>query len=101
MREASGGSGKPVLIIGTGVATTQALHAAEMLAAEDIPCHVLHMHTVKPLDVPALQKFAKGARLVVTVEEHTVIGGLGSAVTDALVAHMDGNVPAHAQARDS
>jgi len=93
LREASGGGGKPVLLVGTGVATTQALHAAEMLAGEDIPCHVLHMHTVKPLDVAALQKLAADARLVVTVEEHTVIGGLGSAVTDALVACMDGNVP--------
>jgi transketolase len=93
LREASGGTGNPVLIVGTGVATTQSLHAAEMLAADGIACHVLHMHTVKPLDVPALQKLAKHARLVVTVEEHTVIGGLGSAVTDALVAHMDGNVP--------
>lgn len=93
LREASGGGGKPVLLVGTGVATTQALHAAKMLAGDDIPCHVLHMPTVKPLDVPALQKLAQDARLVVTVEEHTVIGGLGSAVTDALVAHMDGNLP--------
>jgi transketolase len=93
LREASGGNGKPVLLVGTGVATTQALRAAEMLAGDGIPCHVLHMHTVKPLDVQALQKLAADARLVVTVEEHTVIGGLGSAVTDALVARMDGNVP--------
>jgi transketolase len=93
LREASGGNGGPVLLVGTGVATAQALHAAEALAADDIPCHVLHMPTVKPLDIPALQKLAKDARLVVTVEEHTVIGGLGSAVTDALVAQMDGNVP--------
>lgn len=93
LREASGGMGNPVLLIGTGVATTQALHAAEMLAADGIACHVLHMPTVKPLDVPSLLTFAERARLVVTVEEHTVIGGLGSAITDALVAHMDGNVP--------
>ena len=93
LREASGGNGKPVLLVGTGVATTQALHAAEKLAGDGIACHVLHMPTVKPLDVAALEKHASGARLVVTVEEHTVIGGLGSAVTDALVAHMDGNVP--------
>jgi transketolase len=93
LREASDGKGNPVLLIGTGVATTQALHAAEMLAADGIACHVLHMPTVKPLDVPSLLTFAERARLVVTVEEHTVIGGLGSAITDALVAHMDGNVP--------
>lgn len=93
LREASGGNGGPVLIVGTGVATTQALRAAEMLIADRIACHVLHMPTVKPLDTAALQKLAKDVRLVVTVEEHTVIGGLGSAVTDVLVAHMDGNVP--------
>jgi transketolase len=93
LREASGGNDRPVLLVGTGVATTQVLRAAEMLVGDGIFCHVLHMHTVKPLDVEALQKLAANARLVVTVEEHTVIGGLGSAVTDALVARMDGNVP--------
>ena len=93
LREAAGGHGKPVLLVGTGVATTQALQAADMLQNDGIACHVLHMHTVKPLDVQALEKLAGDARLVVTVEEHTVIGGLGSAVTDALVERMDGNLP--------
>ena len=54
---------------------------------------MLHLPTVKPLDVRRAREFARGARLVVTVEEHTVIGGLGSAVTDALVERMDGHVP--------
>jgi transketolase len=93
LREASGGSANPVLLVGTGVATTQALKAAEILAADKIACHVLHMATVKPLDEAALEHFARTARLVVTVEEHTVIGGLGSAVTDALVKRMDGSLP--------
>jgi transketolase len=93
LREASAGGGKPVLLVGTGVATTQALHAAEMLAGDNISSHVLHMPTVKPLDIAALEQLARGARLVVTVEEHTIIGGLGSAVTDALVERMDGKVP--------
>ncbi|HYD70490.1 transketolase family protein [Azospirillum sp.] len=93
LREAAGGRGAPVLLVGTGVGTTQALGAAERLEADGIPCHVLHMPTVKPLDVAALTGLAKGARLVVTVEEHTVIGGLGSAVTDALVERLDGAVP--------
>jgi transketolase len=93
LREASGGSGKPVLLVGTGVATTQALKAAETLAADNIACHVLHMPTVKPLDETALQALAETAGLVVTIEEHTVIGGLGSAVTDALVKRMDGRLP--------
>ena len=93
LREALGGSGKPVLLIGTGVATTQALKAADMLAADNIACHVLHVATVKPLDEATLEQLAQTARLVVTVEEHTVIGGLGSAVTDALVERMDGRLP--------
>jgi transketolase len=93
LREAAGGKGKPVLLVGTGVGTTQALKAAEQLAADGIAAHVLHMPTVKPLDVDALVKLASNASLVVTVEEHSVIGGLGSAVTDALVDRMDGNVP--------
>jgi transketolase len=93
LREAAGGRHGPVLLIGTGVGTTQALHAAETLASDGIACHVLHLPTVKPLDGAILEKFASNARLVVTVEEHTVIGGLGSAVTDALVERMDGHVP--------
>jgi transketolase len=93
LREASGGRNAPVLLIGTGIGSTQALHAAEMLDSDGIACHVLHMPTVKPLDIPAIEKLARNARLVVTVEEHTVIGGLGSAVTDALVECMDGHVP--------
>jgi transketolase len=93
LREASGGSGKPVLLVGTGVATTQALKAADILAADHIACHVLHMPTLKPLDEATLEQLALTTGLVVTVEEHTVIGGLGSAVTDALVQRMDGKVP--------
>ena len=58
LREASGGRHGPVLLIGTGVGTTQALHAAELLAADGIACHVLHMPTVKPLDVAMLEKLA-------------------------------------------
>lgn len=88
-----GGRDGPVLLVGTGIGTTRALGAAELLAGDGIACHVLHMPTVKPLDVPALERLARDARLVVTVEEHSVIGGLGSAVTDALVERLDGRVP--------
>src|SRR5580704_9157128 len=72
LREAAGGNRNPVLLVGTGVATTQALHAAKLLTDDGIACHVLHMPTVKPLDVAALAKLARCAALVVTVEEHTV-----------------------------
>jgi transketolase len=82
-----------VLLVGTGVSTTRALQAATTLAAEGIECTVMHMHTVKPLDVEALLHHAGDARLVVTVEEHTVVGGLGSAVVDTLVEHLPGAMP--------
>ncbi len=82
-----------VLMIATGVATTRALAAAEMLAEEGIESTVLHMHTVKPLDVEAVRRHADAARLVVTIEEHTVMGGLGSAVVDALIDGEGGRIP--------
>lgn len=78
-------AGGPVLLVTTGIATTQALMAAEHLAAEGIECGVLHMHTIKPLDIDALRQSLAGVRLLVTVEEHTIIGGLGSAVSDAVI----------------
>jgi transketolase len=74
-----------VLMVATGVMTTRALQAAEALASQGIESTLLHMHTVKPLDVEAVRHHAKDARLILTLEEHTVIGGLGSAVIDALV----------------
>ncbi|CUW37997.1 putative transketolase C-terminal section [Magnetospirillum sp. XM-1] len=77
-------SGGEVLLVSTGIATTQALAAAESLAAQGIPCRVLHMHTIKPLDTETLRAQMEGVRLVVTVEEHSVVGGLGSAVLEAL-----------------
>lgn len=77
--------GRDVVFMGTGVATTQALEAAELLAKEDIEAGVLHFHTVKPLDVEAIAAAAKSARLIVSVEEHTRIGGLGSAIAETFV----------------
>lgn len=78
--------GSSVLIVATGVMTTRALAAAERLAARGIDCTVLHMHTIKPLDEAAILRHLPAAGLVVTIEEHSAIGGLGSAVTDLLVA---------------
>lgn len=78
---------KPVLLVATGVCTTRALHAAEMLEAEGIACRLLHMHTVKPLDEKALLHYVQDASLVVTVEEGTLKGGLGSAVVECLLDH--------------
>ncbi len=92
MREAAGGRHR-VLLVATGVATTRALAAAELLAAEGVECSVMHMHTLKPLDTEALLRHARGCELVVTVEEHILAGGLGSAVVDALVDNLPGAMP--------
>jgi transketolase len=82
-----------VLLVATGVATTQALKAASALAADGIRCRLLHIHTVKPLDADTLVDAAARARLVVTVEEHNLVGGLGSAVLEALADGMAGALP--------
>jgi transketolase len=84
MRVATGGANS-VLLVSTGVATTRALAAAELLTAKGVECTVLHVHTVKPLDTAAILHYSHDVRIVVTIEEHTLIGGLGSAVTDAFV----------------
>jgi transketolase len=75
-----------VAMISTGVMTERCLRAADLLATQGIAAGVLHCHTVKPLDVDAVHRVAAGVELLVTVEEHVVTGGLGSAVADALLA---------------
>jgi transketolase len=73
-----------VLVVATGVATTAAIEASKRLAADGVRCRVLHVHTVKPLDTQAIVAAAREVRLVVTAEEHSVVGGLGSAILEAL-----------------
>ena len=92
MRKATSERGH-VLMVSTGVMTTRALEAADLLTRQDVDVTVLHVHTVKPLDTDAICRHANASSLVVTIEEHTVIGGLGSAVTDALVETMGRAVP--------
>jgi transketolase len=70
------------LFISTGVMTQLALQAAELLCSEGLKCGVLHMHTIKPLDNKFLSELLPSVNGVVTVEEHTRIGGLGSAVLE-------------------
>ena len=82
-----------VLIVTTGVMASRALAAAELLEAEGTLCGVLNLPTVKPLDTAQLLARAGDADIVVTVEEHTKIGGLGSAVTDALVDNLGTSIP--------
>ncbi|HEX6972618.1 MAG TPA: transketolase C-terminal domain-containing protein [Limnochordia bacterium] len=80
-------SGGDVGIISTGVQTTRALAAAELLAGEGIEATVLHVPTLKPLDVDALVRVAARTGRIVTAEDHSIIGGLGGAVAEALGEH--------------
>ena len=76
--------GKDVSIFATGLEVSETLEAAKMLAADGINAKVINIHTIKPLDEELIVAAAKETGKVVTVEEHSVIGGLGSAVCDAL-----------------
>lgn len=78
--------GKDVTIVATGIEVAEALGAAEKLAADGIDAEVINIHTIKPLDEDLIVASAKKTGKVITVEEHSVIGGLGSAVCDALSA---------------
>ena len=75
---------KDVTIVATGLCVSSALEAAEKLAADGIDAKIINIHTIKPLDEELIVAAAKETGKVVTVEEHSVIGGLGSAVCDAL-----------------
>ena len=76
--------GRDVAIIACGIMVPQALMAAEALEARGIHARVLDMHTIKPLDEEAVRSAAKDCGAVVTAEEHSIIGGLGSAVAEVL-----------------
>ena len=80
--------GKDVTIIANGICVDSALGAAELLAADGIDAEVVNICTVKPLDEELVIASAKKTGKVVTVEEHSVIGGLGSAVCDCLSANL-------------
>ena len=76
--------GTDVTIVATGLCVGASLEAAEQLAAEGISAEVINIHTIKPLDTELIINSAKKTGKVVTAEEHSVIGGLGSAVCDCL-----------------
>jgi transketolase len=82
--------GKEAVIITTGITLQIALEASKLLLEKKVKPTILHMHTVKPLDRSALLKYASPATAVVTIEEHTLCGGLGSAVAE-IVAEANFN----------
>ena len=76
--------GKDVTIVATGLMVNEALIAAETLKADGIDARVINIHTIKPIDKDILVAAAKETGAIVTAEEHSIIGGLGSAVSEAL-----------------
>lgn len=79
--------GRDVTLVGTGAQTPRVVEAAELLAADGIDAHVLHVPTLKPIDVDAIVAGAERTNRVITVEEHSIIGGLGGAVAETLAEH--------------
>lgn len=78
-------SGDDVAIIATGLMVPEALRAAESLKEKGISAAVINIHTIKPIDAELITSVAEKTGAVVTAEEHTIIGGLGSAVAEVLV----------------
>ena len=87
-------SRRSIVLMATGVMTTNCLAAADLLMKDGHDVSVVHFHTIKPLDEDAVMDFSRDAELVATVEEGTVIGGFGSAVTDVLVEKLGTSLPA-------
>lgn len=78
-------NGSDIALVATGMMTAEALEAAGLLAAEGIKAAVVDIHTIKPLDTELLSSLAERCGAILTVEEHSVIGGLGSAVAEHLL----------------
>jgi transketolase len=77
-------TGRDVVLISTGLMTMRALQAAARLETDHVDVAVLHVPTIKPLDTEAILRVARTDRLVLTLENHTVIGGLGESVAATL-----------------
>ena len=80
--------GKDAAVFACGLMVAEALEAAKLLSAEGIEVAVINMHTIKPIDAECVTKYAQQCGNVVTVEEHSVIGGLGDAVADVLMGKI-------------
>ena len=80
--------GKDAAVFACGLIVAEALEAAKLLAAEGIEIAVINMHTIKPIDADCVTKYAETCGNVITVEEHSTIGGLGDAVADVLMGKV-------------
>ena len=81
--------GKDVAVFACGLMVAEALEAAKLLAADGIDAAVINVHTIKPIDAACVTEYARKCGKVVTVEEHSVIGGLGDAVAEVLMGKVD------------
>jgi transketolase len=79
--------GKDVAVFCTGGIVSNTIHAVQALAGEGIDARVINIHTIKPLDADAVVKAARECGRVVTIEDHSIIGGLGGAVAEVLAEH--------------
>ena len=79
--------GKDITVVATGLMVAEAIEAGELLAKEGIDARIINIHTIKPLDEELICKAARETGKIITIEEHSVIGGLGSAVCDAVSAN--------------
>ena len=75
-------SGNDILIIANGTMLSRAIDAHDILKDHGISCDVLNMHTIKPMDNKSLKKYSMNKKLIVSIEEHTIIGGLGSSIAE-------------------
>ncbi len=81
--------GKDAVVFACGMMVNEAMEAAKLLAAEGVEITVVNMHTIKPIDAACVTKYAQETGNVITVEEHSVIGGLGDAVADVLMGNVN------------
>ena len=84
--------GDDVTLITTGTMLHATVQAARQLAQEGIAARIISMHTIKPLDTDALYEAARETRAIITVEEHSIVGGLGSAVAEVLAENLECHV---------
>ena len=76
--------GEDVIIIGSGVILNEALKAAEKLKIHNIQTSIINCHTIKPIDEDLINYIKKTHKLIITLEEHNIIGGLGSAISEVI-----------------
>lgn len=81
-------TGDNILLVSTGAMTSRAVAVSEQLASKGIDSSVLHLHTIKPIDEKSIIEQARTAKLVVTIEDNTLIGGLGSACLEVLMDNL-------------